>query len=69
MVTRTLSAIDYALLILLLSASAIIGVIFGFIKSKKSSAKEFLLGIHFDMFFHLISTSIFSLLQLIVRWE
>ncbi len=64
MIKRTLSAVDYVLLVLLLLASAVIGVIFGFFKSKKSSAKEFLLGIHFDMFFHLISTNIFSLLQL-----
>ena len=55
-----LSAVDYVLLVILLLASAVIGAIFGFFKSKKSSAKEFLLGTHFDMFFsHLISTNIF----------
>jgi hypothetical protein len=43
-----LSAVDYVLLVILLLASAVIGVIFGFFKSKKSSAKEFLLGIYFD---------------------
>jgi len=44
MVLRTLSAVDYVLLIVLLLSSAVIGAIFGFVKSKKSSAKEFLLG-------------------------
>ena len=45
MALRTLSVVDYVLLILLLLSSAVIGAIFGFCKSKKSSAKEFLLGI------------------------
>ncbi|CAF3770432.1 unnamed protein product [Rotaria sordida] len=45
MVLRTLSAVDYVLLIMLLLSSAVIGAIFGFFKSKKSSAKEFLLAI------------------------
>lgn len=45
MVLRTLSAVDYVLLVVLLLSSAVIGAIFGFVKSKKSSAKEFLLGI------------------------
>ena len=40
----TLSIIDYVLLVLLLLSSTAIGVIFGFIKSKRNSAKEFLLG-------------------------
>ena len=44
MALRTLSVVDYILLILLLLSSAVIGAIFGFCKSKKSSAKEFLLG-------------------------
>ncbi|UJR14173.1 hypothetical protein I4U23_001168 [Adineta vaga] len=39
-----LSAADYVLLVLLLLSSAVIGAIFGFFKSKKSSAKEFLLA-------------------------
>ncbi|CAF3574624.1 unnamed protein product [Rotaria sp. Silwood1] len=44
MVLRTLSAVDYVLLILLLLSSAVIGAIFGFFKSKKSSAKEFMIA-------------------------
>ena len=44
MVLRTLSIVDYVLLVGLLLASAVIGALFGFVKSKKSSAKEFLLG-------------------------
>ncbi|CAF1254576.1 unnamed protein product [Rotaria sordida] len=44
MATRTLSAVDYVLLVILLLSSAVIGVIFGFFKSKKNSAKEFLLA-------------------------
>jgi hypothetical protein len=44
MASHTLSAIDYVLFILLLLSSAVIGAIFGFFKSKRSSAKEFLLG-------------------------
>ncbi|CAF1160783.1 unnamed protein product [Adineta steineri] len=40
----TLSAVDYVLLVILLLSSAVIGAIFGFFKSKKSSAKEFLLA-------------------------
>ncbi|CAF0778136.1 unnamed protein product [Adineta ricciae] len=40
----TLSVVDYILLVLLLVASASIGVLFGFFKSKKSSAKEYLLA-------------------------
>lgn len=47
---RTLSAVDYVVLIALLLSSAVIGAIFGFVKSKKSSAKEFLLGIYFKIF-------------------
>ena len=39
-----LGAVDYVLLVLLLLSSAVIGAVFGFVKSKKSSAKEFLLG-------------------------
>jgi uncharacterized protein YneF (UPF0154 family) len=39
-----LSVVDYILLVLMLLSSTVIGVIFGFFKSKKSSAKEFLLG-------------------------
>jgi hypothetical protein len=45
-----LSAVDYVLLVILLLASAVIGAVFGFIKSKKSSAKEFLLGIYLKYF-------------------
>jgi hypothetical protein len=41
-----LSIVDYVLLIVLLLSSACIGALFGFVKSKKSSAKEFLLGIY-----------------------
>ncbi|CAF1354557.1 unnamed protein product [Adineta ricciae] len=44
MATRTLSAIDYVILVILLLLSSVIGIIFGFFKSKKSSAKEFLLA-------------------------
>ncbi|CAF3397797.1 unnamed protein product [Rotaria sp. Silwood1] len=44
MALRTLSAVDYILLIMLLLSSAVIGAVFGFFKSKKSSAKEFLLA-------------------------
>jgi len=51
MVERSLSPVDYVLLVILLLASAIIGVIFGFFKSKKNSAKEFLLGNHLKYFF------------------
>jgi len=40
----TLGAADYVILVVLLLSSAVIGAIFGFFKSKKSSAKEFLLG-------------------------
>ncbi|CAF1129491.1 unnamed protein product, partial [Rotaria sordida] len=39
-----LSVVDYILLVLLLLSSAAIGIVFGFIKSKKNSAKEFLLA-------------------------
>ena len=44
MAVTTLSAADYVILVILLLSSAVIGVIFGFFKSKKNSAKEFLLG-------------------------
>ena len=50
MANRTLSAVDYVLLVLLLLASAVIGVVFGCFKSRKNSAKEFLLGIEIDVF-------------------
>jgi hypothetical protein len=50
MATPTLSAVDYVILVLLLLSSAVIGAIFGFVKSKKSSAKEFLLGINLDYY-------------------
>ncbi len=46
MALPTLSVVDYVLLIGLLLSSAVIGAFFGFYKSKKSSAKEFLLGIY-----------------------
>jgi hypothetical protein len=46
MALRTLSVVDYILLIVLLLSSAVIGVVFGFFKSKKSSAKEYLLGVN-----------------------
>lgn len=49
MALRTLSVVDYVLLVLLLLASAVIGALFGFIKSKKSSAKEFLLGMSSEL--------------------
>jgi Na+/proline symporter len=39
-----LSVLDYIILIGLLLSSAVIGALFGFVKSKKSSAKEFLLA-------------------------
>ncbi|CAF0966719.1 unnamed protein product [Rotaria sordida] len=39
-----LSVVDYVVLALLLLSSAVIGVFFGFFKSKKTSAKEFLLA-------------------------
>ncbi|CAF4266580.1 unnamed protein product, partial [Adineta steineri] len=42
MASFTLSAVDYVILVILLLSSAVIGVIFGFYKSKKSSAAEFL---------------------------
>lgn len=61
MVNRTLSAVDYVLLVLLLLASALIGVIFGVFKSKKNSAKEFLLGIEIDLFSFVEKDSICSL--------
>ncbi|CAF3427508.1 unnamed protein product [Rotaria socialis] len=44
MASPKLSAVDYVILVVLLLASAVIGAIFGFVKSKKSSAKEFLLA-------------------------
>ena len=44
MITATLTAIDYVLLVLLLLSSAAIGVLFGFFKAKKNSNYEFLLG-------------------------
>ena len=44
MATRTLSIPDYVILVALLLSSAVIGVIFGFFKSKRSSAREFLLA-------------------------
>jgi hypothetical protein len=59
MVTHTLHAVDYVLLVLLLLASAVIGILFGFFKAKKSSATEFLLGSHFHMLFYLININIF----------
>jgi hypothetical protein len=55
-----LSAVDYVLLVILLLASAVIGAIFGFFKSKKSSAKEFLLDIYFD--YSLLKKRLFILL-------
>jgi len=50
MPSKTLSIIDYIILVLLLLSSAIIGTIFGFFKSKKNSSKEFLLGINCQRF-------------------
>jgi hypothetical protein len=44
MAFTALSAVDYIALIMVLLLSAIIGIIFGFTKSKKSSAREYLLG-------------------------
>ncbi|CAF1234481.1 unnamed protein product [Rotaria sp. Silwood1] len=44
MISRTLSIIDYIVLVILLASSAVIGLIFGVFKSKKNSAKEFLLA-------------------------
>ncbi|CAF1491028.1 unnamed protein product [Adineta ricciae] len=44
MALAKLGAVDYVLLVLLLLSSAVIGAVFGFVKSKKSSAKEFLLA-------------------------
>ncbi|CAF1301176.1 unnamed protein product [Adineta ricciae] len=44
MATHTLSPVDYIILAIVLLSSAVIGVIFGFFKSKKNSAKEFLLA-------------------------
>jgi len=44
MASHTLSVVDYILLVILLLSSSIIGVLFGFFKSKRSSAQEFLLG-------------------------
>jgi hypothetical protein len=40
----TLSAVDYVVLVLLLLLSAVIGGIFGFIKSKKTSTNEYFFG-------------------------
>jgi hypothetical protein len=50
MALKTLSAVDYVILVTLLLSSAVIGALFGFVKSKKSSAKEFLLGINIIIF-------------------
>lgn len=44
MASSTLSSVDYVFLVILLLFSSAIGVIFGFFKSKKNSANEFLLG-------------------------
>jgi hypothetical protein len=44
MATHILSAVDYILLVIVLLSSSVIGVLFGFFKSKRSSAKEFLMG-------------------------
>ncbi|CAF3528316.1 unnamed protein product [Rotaria socialis] len=44
MASNKLSVVDYVILVILLLSSAIIGVIFGFFKSSKNSAKEFLLA-------------------------
>ncbi|CAF5195833.1 unnamed protein product, partial [Rotaria magnacalcarata] len=44
MASNRLSVVDYVILVILLLSSAIIGVIFGFFKSSKNSAKEFLLA-------------------------
>ncbi|UJR16669.1 hypothetical protein I4U23_003569 [Adineta vaga] len=44
MASHTFSAVDYIILVILLLLSSVIGIIFGFFKSKKSSAKEFLLA-------------------------
>lgn len=60
MVLRTLSAVDYVLLVGLLLASAVIGALFGFVKSKKSSAKEFLLGTEFSTRFFGLYSLLFS---------
>ena len=58
-----LSAVDYVLLVILLLSSAVIGAIFGFFKSKKSSAKEFLLGMNLIQWFYKIyKSSFFSLI-------
>jgi len=51
MAVPTLSAWDYVLLVILLLSSAVIGAVFGFVKSKKNSAREFLLGTHLKYFF------------------
>jgi hypothetical protein len=42
--SQTLSAVDYIVLVILLLSSTVIGVVFGFFKSKRNSATEFLLG-------------------------
>ncbi|CAF1423382.1 unnamed protein product [Adineta ricciae] len=42
--SSTLSVFDYVVLIILLLLSALIGIIFGFVKSKKASSEEFFLA-------------------------
>ena len=43
---RTLSIVDYVVLATLLLSSTAIGVIFGFVKRKNTSTKEYLLGMN-----------------------
>jgi type II secretory pathway component PulF len=63
MALPTLSVVDYILLIVLLLSSAVIGVVFGFFKSKKSSAKEFLLGMNLiSSFYKIYKSSFFSII-------
>ena len=57
MAAPTLSAVDYVLLAILLLSSAVIGAVFGFYKSKKNSAKEFLLGIYLKYPFFVINNT------------
>ena len=44
MPSTTLGTIDYVVLAMLLLLSTVIGVVFGFCKSKNNSAREYFLG-------------------------
>ncbi|CAF3778008.1 unnamed protein product [Rotaria sp. Silwood1] len=58
MAPNKLSAVDYVILVILLLSSAVIGAIFGFFKSNKNSAQEFLLAAGLNIWVSVISIGV-----------